>query len=274
MWGAEVARGDVALLRIPLSRFSRVLTAAPDSAFTKLPTPRGETMQNRFVGSFLLYGTGSSWGYATNARDGRVFAHRISGRGPTVPIPLGHGVDRIEPMGKDAIVVGGDENDLHFSPIALGSAASGPARGTPYVRRGAAQGELRSHGFFYRADGDAKGVLGLPVRGGGSAGYRHLVDGSASIAFVRNDGLALRDVGELGAHLSGGKGEDGCRASCVDWYGNARPIFRGRSRPRAPRLRDCRGELRARRPARGDPPRQLRAALRAARLVEPPIKAP
>jgi hypothetical protein len=42
--------------------------------------------------------------------------------------------------------------------------------------------------------------------------------------FLRNDALMLNDIGELGAQPANGM-NDGCRASCVDWYGNARPLF-------------------------------------------------
>jgi len=31
----------------------------------------------------------------------------------------------------------------------------------------------------------------------------------------------------LRARAGGGARDDGCKASCVDWYGNARPIFLG-----------------------------------------------
>jgi hypothetical protein len=49
-----------------------------------------------------------------------------------------------------------------------------------------------------------------------------------SILFVRNDALRLSDLGEL-APQTRSVTSDACRASCVDWYGNARPLFlRGR----------------------------------------------
>jgi hypothetical protein len=71
-------------------------------------------------------------------------------------------------------------------------------------------------------------LLGLPIRGEGRAGYEHLFEGSASILFLRNESLGLKEVGELTAHTEKAV-NDGCRASCVDWYGNARPLFvRGR----------------------------------------------
>jgi len=64
------------------------------------------------------------------------------------------------------------------------------------------------------------------VRAGGRPGHAHLVHGSAAVVFLRNDSLALRELGELQARPPAGA-DDGCRASCVDWYGNARPLFLG-----------------------------------------------
>ena len=49
------------------------------------------------------------------------------------------------------------------------------------------------------------------------------------MTFLRNDGLMLTELGDLEASAGNGGRDDGCRASCVDWYGNARPLFlRGR----------------------------------------------
>jgi hypothetical protein len=46
--------------------------------------------------------------------------------------------------------------------------------------------------------------------------------------FLRNQSLHFEELGELGAQ-SDKAVDDRCRASCVDWYGNSRPIFfRGR----------------------------------------------
>lgn len=59
------------------------------------------------------------------------------------------------------------------------------------------------------------------------AGYRHLIEDSAAILFLKNENLNFDQIGELEAQYT--STNDGCRASCVDWYGNARPIFvRGR----------------------------------------------
>ena len=48
--------------------------------------------------------------------------------------------------------------------------------------------------------------------------------------FLRNEDERFRPLGELLAQAeSVDDDRDGCVASCVDWYGNARPVFlRGR----------------------------------------------
>jgi hypothetical protein len=46
------------------------------------------------------------------------------------------------------------------------------------------------------------------------------------VLFLRNQSLRLSEIGALDSR-SGVGANDGCRASCVDWYGNSRPIFVG-----------------------------------------------
>ena len=44
------------------------------------------------------------------------------------------------------------------------------------------------------------------------------------MVYLRWSGRRFRPLGELDASTSG-LADDACVASCVDWYGNARPIF-------------------------------------------------
>jgi hypothetical protein len=225
MWAAEVATGDVALMRVPLWSFSDGSGDAPGSSYRQLPKPEGYTFQNRYVGDYLLYGTGSGWGAPQKSNESSLYAVRWAG-GEAAKLELAHGVDRIEAMGRDAVIVGTDGRDLHFTGVRL--VGEQPSVTHRYTRKGASQGELRSHGFFYKAEGPDSGLLGLPVRGPGRPGYEHLFNDSASILFLRNDSMRLTEMGDLAAK-SEGSADDGCRASCVDWYGNARPLFvRGR----------------------------------------------
>jgi hypothetical protein len=148
--------------------------------------------------------------------------------GAVAQIPLSHGVDRIEAMGRDAVVVGTDARDLHFQAIELTSGWQ-PTRGDRYTLENAAQGETRSHAFFFKAEprgwSDATaGVLALPVARAARPAYRQLVESSAAVIFLRRANRQFDPLGELAAHEEGVR-DDGCKASCVDWYGNARPIF-------------------------------------------------
>jgi hypothetical protein len=220
MWSAEVAAGQIALMRVPIESFSDGDASAPRSAYELLEQPKGHTFQNRFVGDWVLYGTGSGWGSPEDERGGTLHAYRYAG-GRKSKLALAHGVDRIEPLGSDAIVIGTDGKDLHFSPVRLGGR---PALAPRYTRKNASQGELRSHGFFYKPTDDDSGLLGLPIAEAGRPGYEHLFQGSASVLFLRNDALRLSELGPLRARPER-NGDDGCRASCVDWYGNARPLF-------------------------------------------------
>ncbi|HEU4880985.1 MAG TPA: beta-propeller domain-containing protein, partial [Longimicrobium sp.] len=222
MWDAEDADGgDVRLLRVPIGRFGNGRGSARGGDYRVLPVPSdsGYAFHNRFVGHHLLYGTGGGWDEpATGAAV--LYALRWDGGRPA-RVPLPHGVDRIEVMGADAVVVGADSADLHFSGIRLGRR---PRVAQRYVHPDAQQGELRSHGFFYRADAPDEGVIGLPIMGPGKPGYTHLFDESASVLFVQNRDDAFRPLGELEARPEDAE-DDGCIASCVDWYGNSRPLF-------------------------------------------------
>ncbi|HEX2204698.1 MAG TPA: beta-propeller domain-containing protein [Longimicrobium sp.] len=225
MWGAEWVRGEPALLRVPLSAFGDGSRAAPSSYYRRLPRAEGNGVQNRFVGDWLLYGVPRSAGARPDSAGPPLYAVRWAGAEEATGLAPPHGIDRIEAMGTGAVVVGSDGRDLHFTGVRLGATAALAER---YTRPGARQGESRTHGFFYRPEGPEAGLLGLPVRGAASYETAHLSQGSASILFLRNDAFRLTELGELAAD-EGRIADDGCRASCVDWYGNARPLFlRGR----------------------------------------------
>jgi hypothetical protein len=230
MWNAEDSAGAVALLRLPLRAFTDGTRAAPLSAYRVLPAPAdGPPFHNRFVGDFLLYGTGEP-GPEDHDREPRLFlVNSRSGRVST--LALAHGVERLEAMGDDALVVGEHENggenevDLHLSGVRLRGAGA-PALVQHYVLKHAAQGEERSQGYFYRPDARdrAEGVLGLPVRSEADPRYADLFEQSAGVVFVRNRASRFQGLGMLRANDASAL-DDSCQASCVDWYGNSRPVF-------------------------------------------------
>jgi len=225
MWGAGASAGDVGVVRLPLGFFREGSVESTARNYTRLEGPKGYSLQNRFVGNVLLYGS-QNFGYRGSPLPGErsVFVHTLGQKSATA-VDVGHSIDRLEALGSNAIVVGQKGQDLLFTSLSLGAA---PKVASTYTRTGASQAEQRSHGFFYKPDSTDAGLLGLPILGTPSPGDERGDQGSAKVLFLKNQSLDLSPVGELVSSRVG-QANDGCRASCVDWYGNARPIFfRGR----------------------------------------------
>ena len=224
MWDGARGRGDMALLRVPLTSFSDGRDSAPASSYKPLPGGGGYALQNRYVGPYLLYGNPGNPGRrkADQAWPRQpLYAVRWADAGSVQALSLPHGVERIEALGNDAVVIGAQGKDLHFSSIRLGAQA---AIATRYIRADAAQGESRSHGFFYKPHTASEGVIGLPILGADERPGSSRP--AASVLYLRNSGLTLTELGALAARpVQLSAADDGCRASCVDWYGNARPLF-------------------------------------------------
>jgi hypothetical protein len=223
MWRPEFSQGDVALLQVPFDAFGDGSEEAPGRLYRDLPAPRGPgyQFQNRFVGDYVLYSNG---GGGENGR-GVVTAASVDS-GDVRELALEHGVERIEPLGQDALVVGGGGQDLGFTEISL--SRGGPSVGNRYVHAEAGQGDSRSHAFFYSPDPDSadgsSGTLGLPVAKAAEPRYQRFFGSSAAMLFLRRDDRRFSPAGQIDAETAG-VADDNCVASCVDWYGNARPIF-------------------------------------------------
>ncbi len=223
MWRSETTTGDLALLRAPLTAFSGQPNPIAKNAFTPLPAPDGYGFQNRFVGDYVLYGSGGAWW--GEGKPSTLYLKKYATGDGVQTIDLTHGVDRIEVLGDGAVVIGAAKQNLQFSSIAF---ARSPEVKHTFTLEKASQGELRSHGFFYSPKPDGTGVLGIPIRTEGDAIDSHFRDSAAVLFLHVDEDKQFTRLGSLA-----GKGEsdrdDQCVASCVDWYGNARPIFfRGR----------------------------------------------
>jgi hypothetical protein len=221
MWGPEVSLGQPALLRLPLSIFGDGAQRAGNHRYRSLPKVAGWSFQNRYVGGHLLYSAGVMQG----RDEAKVYAVPVAG-GAISTINAPHGVDRIEQMGLDAIVVGGGrDNALGFSAIELGIS---PKLGDTFRLPAASQGETRSHAYFYRSDSadGATGLLGLPITKRLDPTFARFLGNGSAITFLGRNNRRFAPAGELEAKGANAR-DDGCQASCVDWYGNARPIFLG-----------------------------------------------
>ena len=226
MWNPETTSGEMALFRVSLDQFTDKPAAVSKDYYTALPEAEGYTLQNRFVGDYLLYGSGSNW-YQDDTAQNKLYAKKFASSDKTQTVNLPHTVDRIDIIGDGAVVVGSKDYDLKFSSIELKRSLGIQST---YTVPSATQGELRSHGFSYKDQDDGTGILGLPIRKQGES-YEHLFNESAEVLFLKVDGD--KNFSKLGAlqasppNRTGGiiDDVDNCEYSCVDWYGNSRPIF-------------------------------------------------
>jgi hypothetical protein len=224
MWAPEFASGQPALLRLPTSRFGDGSRSARASDYRWLPGGENSHVdRNRFVNGRLLY---SLRRWSSGGASAQLIVAPLDDGAPVI-FDMPDGLDRIEQIGQDALAVGGRDAAV-FTTIDLSSGAA-PFIGDRYVQSNAREAESRSHAFFYRPDAEsrdgANGVLGLPVlRNVPAEGAQRGWFTAADMLFLRRGDRVLRDFGRLTATPSA-QPDDGCQASCVDWYGNARPIF-------------------------------------------------
>jgi hypothetical protein len=187
MWAAQEHAGNVALLRVPLAEFTDAAPTVGAAAYRSLPgaLTRAQTMQNRFVGDHLLYGFDDGAPGAPVESPHLVWVYDLA-RDRAASVALSHIVTRIERLGRDAVVVGPAFGGLAFSAVSLGAT---PTLASQHLAVGATEGDARSHGFFYRAEGDQRGVIGLATMGERTNEHR--------VTFVRVSGLQLRALGHL-----------------------------------------------------------------------------
>lgn len=226
MWQAQVSGGAVAAVKIPIARLNGQVSDAPAEAYTMIASvggggTYGGAFKERWVGDWALFGTGrSAYAHTNGQREGLFFAYRASDQ-RLFEIQTDHGIERIEPMGAHALAVGNAGSTLVLTPVALDGAT--PEAFAALRLHGRAQGETRSHGFFFKPSGVRDGVFGIATAGQLDTGHRQL-SGSSDVSFFRVANLALSQLGTI---ESRGSTSGRCSVSCADWYGNTRPIFWG-----------------------------------------------
>lgn len=228
----DLDRRPLALLDLPLAAFGESVRRVADSAYRPLPAIDGDQLENRFLGDWLLYGGRTTPGRAPAAGPARPEASVLVAvplADPAAPLRLRlpHDVLRIERAGGDAVVTGYGRGDgLSLSYIGLGTGAR--LAGTGFIP-GRYESEGRSHAFnaWMRADGS--GLIGLPTSRRNARADRDWSDSEASeLSYVTvAPGGSMAPAGELKAGPRRGAGRYQCQVSCIDWYGNSRPIFTG-----------------------------------------------
>lgn len=228
MWAKHFGSGKMSLLNVPLSKFGGANTKANLNQYHPVPRPQDGYINNRYVGEHLVYGLGNGWYDPEKNEKSTIYTVNLDGFNVN-QVSIDHVAERIERLGKDALVVGSTGTALGMTSVKLSQ--NPPKVMSTYQFKGANQGESRTHGFFYSPLTADTGWLGLPIirqdNQDHSGATHQLTHGSAAVTFLQNKQLQLSPIGQLGSSVEG-KVEDNCQASCVDWYGNARPIFVGK----------------------------------------------
>ena len=237
-----------AFTNIAMREFTESYALLRDRRHIPVPSvPRGQ-IRNRFAGDWLVYGSGGG-GYdaipdAPDEDDTpEKIAARMAERASTITIlpvdrpsaaqtlTVGHNVIRIDRVGIDGMIVNGyrDHQGLTMSLIQLGPQASVDASTT---LTGRFESEGRSHAFNAAIDLEGNGLLGVPTvtrRNGRYVWYSETSD----VSFLSVTGGPQRSLTDIGPLLSSiipateRVPDYECEVSCVDWYGNSRPIFTG-----------------------------------------------
>ncbi len=219
----------LAFMTMPLDRFgSRVRDLAND-AYVEMPATRTAAIANRFTDTHLVYGslTGDRWDprYDEDARFERppAFAVPVSTPRSVRQVDVPHSVLRAERAGDDIVLTGyRDGTGLRVSLVDLdrrprvASTAHLPKR---------YESEGRSHAFNSLMESDGSGIMGLPTvyyDNNRPVWRSEASDLSYFSADVRG---RLTPIGELSGENVARDPNYRCEVSCIDWYGNSRPIF-------------------------------------------------
>jgi hypothetical protein len=254
---------QVSYVSLPLSRFSRFAQEAPQSDYALLPPTQSSEVANRFTASHLAYAPIGEMQFERDADGDRIYETARPLRSELVVVPLArpaearrlrldHNVRRLEVLGNGLLAAGHSAaQEDGFSLSLIDVAGVQPRVGSSLELPRTSGGEGRSHAFNLLLRSDGSGLFGLPTvvetvdparraelawwsvpsdlsffaldaRGGMQPAGRL----ASSMPSYRSDGDA--DVDE---HMADGEPDPdqvpgySCEVSCVDWYGNSRPIF-------------------------------------------------
>jgi len=209
------------LVRMPAQAFSS--DAWPrelEHAAIPLDVPAEGQFLNagRWIGNSVVF---SYVDVAGTTPDAARAVHVIGPDGVEHRLATGHVVERIEAVGSDAIAIGAGDSGLGFTTIRLEGTSE---VAFAFTLDDSVQTDWRSHAFFFKAGADGGGSLALPSV---NVDPQDFSTTSARLTFLSvGADLSLVERGALAAPTASVGGPE-CEVSCMDWYGNTRPIFLG-----------------------------------------------
>ena len=213
--------------RIPSRAFSSRPALLEAKSYTPLPTPPGSDVENRFTEHYLVYGGSQGKWQALYSNESyqttEIVAVPVDDPDALSVLRLAHSAERVEVFGDNVIVDGyGSASGLSVSSIDLVNAPH--VADVEYLDR-VLESEGRSHAFNALAENDGSGYFGLPTIFKQDS-WRSYQDKGSNVHFFAVDAnLTIRSAGDLEPAAESSDEDYECEVSCVDWYGNARPIF-------------------------------------------------
>lgn len=233
---AECFTRDAGLLElasIPAAAFDADLSRGSQVTHVALPEPPGGRewgLQMQYSPRYLVYGGSlGAWrvrwhGSKGVADQSGVIAVPIDAPERAVAVPLGHTTERLELLGDNAVAFGyGASKDFAVTSLDLRTA---PRVGTRLTLPDVGESEGRSHAFNALLNTDGGGIFGLPTIRWTEYESDSREEPTEYVDFFTFGGdLTLRRSGALAASQRDEDPAYRCEVSCIDWYGNARPIF-------------------------------------------------
>ena len=236
----------MALLRVPLAAFGDGRGAAQREHYRALPAPHGLRGAEPLRRRLAAVGRRRCGRGADATRPSAAWALRYAERATRSRWRRATRVERIEAMGRDAVLVGNARRRPALQQRAARRAAA-PQLAGRHVQRGAARARRARTASSTAPTGDDDGLLGLPVLDAGARG-RHGVyagaQGSAAVLYLRQRDLAFTRARPARRRSAGARARRRLQ-------GIVRRLVRQRAAdlPRRPRVRAA--GLRARRRAAG-----------------------
>lgn len=233
-WSSFGCRGAGAvvnyrLANVPLGEFARDFAELPEARQVRVPAPGLGAVENRFADDWFVYGGRlSGWGARPDPQaPGRpLIVVPVDRPQDAQRVELPHNIIRIERVGADRIMASGYRHSRGLDLSLIQLAATSYRLDTAHLT-GRFESEGRSHAFNSLIDADGSGMIGIPSVLSRERSGRFVWNSEGSdVSFLTVTAAGrLTDAGALMQGMKRPAPGYSCAVSCVDWYGNSRPIF-------------------------------------------------
>lgn len=229
----EIQTARPSFVSFDQSKFSRFFKPLGASAYTELPFVGKGDFENRFTENHIVLSSDENRPYPPfDEEDLEDYVRK--GEALIIPrddpeahqkVRLPHSTLRLERVDNDVMLTGYNDLDgLKMSFLKL----SGDPRVTDTINlKNRYESEGRSHAFNYGYLSVGKTILGLPTVGDEEESGRwwwRSEQSDVSFLTVDKEGL-FNSMGALTGDPENVHEDYDCDVSCIDWYGNSRPIF-------------------------------------------------